>query len=131
MDMGNSVINLKIKGNHSFDNYMDYTFRVRLSEALASKYKWRSRKNKEEFEDFGDKGVALFINMKGYPDDLKFSVEKIGTTIPKVSGNTIVETLGTEKNELKDIIRTEFSKEKREERDKEKAEKESVDWDEF
>ncbi len=131
MDMGNSVLNLKIKGNHSFDNYMDYTFRVRLSEALASKYKWRSRKNKEEFEDFGDKGVALFINMKGYPDDLKFSVEKIGTTIPKVSGNTIVETLGTEKNELKDIIRTEFSKEKREERDKEKAEKESVDWDEF
>lgn len=131
MNIGNSVINLKIKGNHSFDNYMDYTFRVRLSEALASKYKWRSRKNKEDFEDFGDKGVALYINMKGYPDDLNFSVEKIGTTIPKVSGNTIVETLGTEKNELKDIIRTEFSKEKREERDKEKAEKESVDWDEF
>jgi len=129
MDLGNSILNIKIMGKHNFDNYMDYTFRVRLSDALAAKYHWRTKKNKEDFEDLGNKGVALYIRMTGYPDDLKFKVEKIGVK-PILTQESVKSEVKNAREEFKQTLKQEFSLEKREERKKQEAENEKVDWDE-
>lgn len=129
MDMGNSILNIKIKGNHKFDNYMDYTFRVRLSDALAAKYHLRSKKNKEDFEDLGEKGVALYIRMTGYPDNLKFNFEKVGIK-PLITQESVKTEIKNAREEFKQTIKQEFSIETREEKKKQEAENEKVDWDE-
>jgi hypothetical protein len=128
MDIGNNILNMRIKGKHMFDNYMDYTVRVRLSDGLAAKYNIRSRRNADEIEDLKENGVALFINIKGYPDNLKFTMQKIG------GKPELVQQFGTEwksgRQELKETVREEFTKKGREEKDIKKAEKEEVEWDE-
>jgi hypothetical protein len=130
MDIGNNVLNLRIKGKHHFDNYMDYTLRIKLSDALAAKYKIRSKKQKEDYEDLGDKGIALFISVKGYADNLEFKLEKIGGR-PTIINETVVEDAKQAKQEFKETIKQEFSAEKREERKRKDAEQEKVDWDEW
>jgi uncharacterized protein involved in outer membrane biogenesis len=130
MDIGNNVLNLRIKGKHHFDNYMDYTLRIKLSDALAAKYKIRSKKQKDDYEDLGDKGIALFISVKGYADNLEFKLEKIGGR-PTIINETVVEDAKQAKKEFKETIKQEFSAEKREERKRKDAEQEKVDWDEW
>jgi hypothetical protein len=130
MDIGNNVLNLKIKGKHSFDNYMDYSVRVRLSEVLATKYKIRSKKDRDDFEDLGDKGIALFISITGYPDNLKFKFEKVAGR-PVFLPETVSEDIKNAKKEFKESLQQEFSAEKRQERKQKEAEKEKVEWDEW
>ncbi|MCO6494348.1 MAG: hypothetical protein J5I91_01535 [Bacteroidetes bacterium] len=129
MDMSNSILNIKIKGNHKFDNYMDYTFRVRLSDALAAKYNFRSKRNKDEFEDLGNKGVAIYVRMTGYPDNLKFKVEKVGMK-PIITKESVNQEINSAREEFKQTIKQEFSIENREEKKRQEAQNEKVDWDE-
>jgi hypothetical protein len=128
MDIGNNILNMRIKGKHMFDNYLDYTIRVRLSDGLAAKYNLRKNRNPDELEDLKENGVALYINMKGYPDNLKFSVQKVG------GKPELVQQFGDEwksgRQEMKETVKEEFTKEGRTDRDIKKAEKEKVEWEE-
>jgi hypothetical protein len=130
MDIGNNVMNLRIKGKHHFDQYMDYTIRIRLADALAAKYKIRSRKAREDFEDFGDKGVGLYISIKGYPDQLEFKLERIAGK-PQIIPESVTDDVVNARKNFKDALQQEFSKEKRDERKKREAEMEIVEWDEW
>lgn len=129
MDIGNNVMNLKIKGKHNFDNYMDYTIRVNLSDALAAKYKIRSKKKAEDFEELGEKGIALYIRMTGYADNLQFKFEKVGGR-PVLVPETVSQEVKNAREDFKQTIKQEFNTESREEKNKKEAEKEKVDWDE-
>jgi uncharacterized protein involved in outer membrane biogenesis len=129
MNIGNNIMNMQLKGSHRFDNYMDYTIRVNLSDALAAKYKIRSRKEKDDFEELGDKGIALIIRMTGYADNLKFKFEKI-TGRPAMVPEAVASELRTAREEFRQSIVEEFSKEKREQRKTEEAAREKVEWDE-
>jgi hypothetical protein len=130
MDIGNNVMNLRIKGKHHFDQYMDYTIRIRLADALAAKYKIRSKKAREDFEDFGDKGVGLFISIKGYPDQLEFKLERIAGK-PQIIPESVTDDVVNARKNFKEALQQEFSKEKRDERKKREAETEMVEWDEW
>lgn len=129
MNIGNNIMNLQLKGSHRFDNYMDYTIRVGLSDALAAKYKIRSKKAKDDFEEMGEKGVALVIRMTGYADNLKFKFEKISGR-PQLVPESVNTELRTAREEFKQSILEEFSKEKRDQRKTEEAARERVEWDE-
>ena len=130
MFMGSNVLNLSIKGKHHFDNYMDYTFKIKLSDALAAKYKIRSRKAADDFEDLGNKGVALYINMTGYADDLKFSLQKVGGR-PVIIPEKVAEEAKQARKEFKEVIGREFSEEKRIKEKERQAEEENIEWDEW
>ena len=75
MDMLNNAMNLNISGTHTFDNFMDYHLRIKLSELLSKKRKAQTNEfNEEETTE----GIFLYLSMKGPADNLKFSYDKKG-----------------------------------------------------
>ncbi|MEN9510971.1 MAG: hypothetical protein RLZZ370_790, partial [Bacteroidota bacterium] len=103
MSINNSALNIEITGTHRFDNYMDYGFRVRVSDVVAAKYGWRKNNAEGRYEDNGSKGMSVFVKMEGYPDQLKFSYNR-----QKVK-EQIQESAKKEKQELREAIKSEFS----------------------
>ncbi|MES2560011.1 MAG: AsmA-like C-terminal region-containing protein [Bacteroidota bacterium] len=75
MDVNNNAMNLTISGTHTFDNFMDYHLRIKLSELLSKKRRTKTNDfNEEETAD----GIFLYLSMKGPADNLKFSYDKKG-----------------------------------------------------
>lgn len=75
MDMLNNALNLNISGTHTFDNFMDYHLRIKLSELLSKK---RRAQTNEFNEEETTEGIFLYLSMKGPADNLKFSYDKKG-----------------------------------------------------
>ncbi|MGC6470728.1 MAG: AsmA-like C-terminal region-containing protein [Flavobacteriales bacterium] len=105
MEIYSSAIDLAGSGTHTFDNNMDYEFKILLNEILGNKFRRKHKKKVTEFgvvEDDGVKGMALFLKMKGNVDD------------PEIAYNTLRlrESLDTgfkkEKRKLKEVINNEF-----------------------
>jgi hypothetical protein len=103
MNINNSALNIEITGTHRFDNYMDYGFRVRVSDVVAAKYGWRKNNAEGRYEDNGSKGMSIFVKMVGYPDQLNISYDR-----QKVK-QQIQESAKKEKQELREAIKLEFS----------------------
>lgn len=75
MDVINNALNLNISGTHTFENFMDYHIRIKLSELLAKRRKAKANEfNEEETAD----GIYLYLSMKGPAGNLKFSYDKKG-----------------------------------------------------
>lgn len=106
MEIHSSAIDIAGSGTHSFDNEINYEFKLLLNEILSGKFKRKNKQKASEFayeEDDGIKGMTLFLKMEG-------NVEE-----PIVSYNTLRlrESLSDgfkqEKKELKEVLQNELN----------------------
>lgn len=102
--INSSAIDITISGKHTFDNHIDYHFKLLMSEVL-----WReAKKNKKENSEFGyieDDGLGkttLFLHMTGTVDDYKISYDTKGLK------ESFKEDIKAEKQTLKTILNKEF-----------------------
>ena len=103
--ISSTALNLEMSGKHSFDNEIDYRFKVMLNELLSQKAKKFKKENEEFLEDDDEGGkrrMALFISMKGTVDNPKFSYDKIGLS------NKIKQDVKQEKQTVKYLLKEEF-----------------------
>jgi hypothetical protein len=103
MDIESSSLNLKIYGNHTFSNIIDYHVRVLLAELLSKK----DRKKEEEIEGIfpeedGLGQTTLFLRMTGNAEDPDISYDT------KEVRKKISADMTREKKEIKDAFRREF-----------------------
>jgi hypothetical protein len=125
-----SALNLEMSGKHTFDNVIDYRFKVMLNELLSQKAKKAKKENEEFLEDEKEGGIrrmALFISMKGTVDNPKFSYDKVGLS------NKVKQDIKNEKQTVKSLLKEEFGLYKNDttlEKSKEiKPVKLQVEWD--
>ncbi|MFN4233751.1 MAG: AsmA-like C-terminal region-containing protein [Bacteroidia bacterium] len=100
-----SALNLELEGKHTFDNVIDYRFKILLNELLSQKAKSAKKENEEFLEENDEGGIrkmALYISMKGTVDNPKFSYDKIGLS------NKIKHDVKQEKQIVKSILKEEF-----------------------
>ncbi|MGB2138400.1 MAG: AsmA-like C-terminal region-containing protein [Flavobacteriales bacterium] len=105
MEIHSTAIDIAGAGTHSFDNVMDYEFKILLNEILGDKFRRKNKKKVSEFgvvQDDGVKGMTMFLKMQGTVDD------------PQISYNTLrlreslSDGFNKEKKELKDVIKNQF-----------------------
>ena len=101
MHIGNSAMSLDIEGTHNFENFMDYHLELSLIELMAQKSNWFAKKQEKRLEDNEHGGLTAYIHMRGTPDDLKITYDKVG--MKKV----LSEELQQEKKDFLKIIRGE------------------------
>ncbi|MCD4745301.1 MAG: hypothetical protein K8R58_03285 [Bacteroidales bacterium] len=104
MDIKSSTIDLQATGIHTFDNKIDYNFRILLSEILYRKTK-SSQKENEEFgviEDDGLGRTTLYLHLTGTTDNpvLKYDTKGVREKIKS--------DFRKEKQNLKNILKEEF-----------------------
>jgi hypothetical protein len=105
MDIQNNALNVNIAGTHTFDNYMDYHIKLRLNELLAKKRK-KATTNEFEEEETNDKGLNLYLSMKGPADNLVFSYDK------KEARQKVKQDLKKEGESIKNVLKKELGLEK-------------------
>ncbi|MBL6657969.1 MAG: hypothetical protein ISR00_00035 [Flavobacteriales bacterium] len=128
MEIYSSALDMAGSGSHTFDNEMDYEFKILLNEILGNKFKRKHKKKVSEFgviEDDGIKGMTLFLKMKGSVDN------------PEISYNTLKlrESLDKgfkkEKKKLKDVVKSEFGDKPSEQQIEDKPDYDSIiEWEE-
>jgi hypothetical protein len=94
MLVSNNALNLTISGTHTFGNYLDYHFKIRLNDLLAKKFKQR---NTDFEEEQLVEGANLFISMKGPIDKLVFTYDK------KQARNQVKQDIKKEREEVKKL----------------------------
>ena len=95
MEINSTAIDIAGAGTHSFENEINYEFKILLNEILSNKFKRKNKKKVSEFgvvQEDGIKGMTMFLNMEGTVDD------------PKISYNTL---------RLRESLSDGFKKEKR------------------
>jgi hypothetical protein len=103
-EINSSAMDLTISGTHTFNNEIDYRFKLLLNDVLWGK----AKKNKKENSEFGyieDDGLGkttLFLHMKGTVDDYKISYDTKGLK------ESWAEDIKKEKQTLKTILKDEF-----------------------
>jgi len=110
MEVQSDALNFVIAGTHSFDNEINYTIRLLLSEVLSRKAKTAKKENDEfGIEEPGKKGgTTLYILLTGTVDKPIFRYDSKG-----VKGKIISSVLN-EKENLRSLFRKEFSRNKKE-----------------
>jgi hypothetical protein len=81
MELKSSALDLWLSGVQTFDNEIEYHFRILLSEILSQKFhKNRKKKKNEEYfgeiEDDGSGRASLYLSMTKTVDDPKMSFDK-------------------------------------------------------
>ncbi len=130
MDIQSNAITLNIRGEHDFDNNMDYYIKIKLNEVL---FKKRAAKNTSdefgELIDEGRRGIYLYLHMTGVPPDVKFSYDKKG--FKKEATKNIKE----EKQKVKELFKKEFKNvnddklNPKKDKPKEPVKDDVIDWD--
>ena len=100
-DVKNNALNITLSGTHSFNNIVDYRMKIKLSELLKNKRKKLSNEFNEE-EVTADRGVNLYISMKGPIDNISITYDKLGTK------QKITQELKQEKQNIKEILKKEL-----------------------
>ena len=99
-----NALDLSFSGTHTFNNEIDYRFKVLMSDVLWGK----AKKNKQENTDFGhieDDGLgrtSLFLRLTGTMDNYSVKYDTKGLK------ESFVEDLKKEKTNLKKILNKEF-----------------------
>jgi hypothetical protein len=104
MEIQSSALDVFCYGTHTFDNVIDYHFKLSLNELLSKKAK-HSRKENDEFgvvEDDGLGRTSLFLTMKGTIDDPDIAYDRKGLK------QNIKENMKEEKQNLKSLLNEEF-----------------------
>ncbi|MFA6261517.1 MAG: AsmA-like C-terminal region-containing protein [Bacteroidia bacterium] len=104
MDVANNALNLTLSGTHTFDNIVDYTFKIRLKELLVKKRK--AAENEFGEVDETGKGLYLYLSMKGPASNPVIQYNKVAVK------QKIQQDLKTEKETIKSVLRKEFGIEK-------------------
>jgi hypothetical protein len=120
MDIQNNALNINLAGTHTFDNYMDYHIRLRLNELLAKKRK--KTVNEFEEEETTDKGLNLYLSMKGPADKLVFSYDK------KEARQKIKQDLKKEGESIKNVLKKELGLDKDETIKEKKSDDEELEF---
>jgi hypothetical protein len=127
MEIKSSALNLTASGTHTFNNMVDYSVKLLLSDVLGKKVKEQN----SEFGIVEDDGLgksSLFLRMSGPADNPKFAYDK------KAVMKKIQTDIASEKQSLKDIFKKEFGSgtHKKDSTSVKKAESKEavqVDWD--
>jgi hypothetical protein len=104
MEIKSSALNLKVSGEHTFENTIDYRIQVLLSEILSRKNRQR-RNPQEQYGDIIDDGLGrttLFLRVTGTTENPEFNYDVQGVR-EKVRDN-----LQQEGQNLRDAFRREF-----------------------
>ncbi|TND09882.1 MAG: hypothetical protein FD123_810 [Bacteroidetes bacterium] len=142
MDIESTAMNIGMSGTHTFDDIVDYKFRIRMEEYLARKAKTAKKENDEfgEIEPDGGHRFSLYLTMKGPLSNPEISYDRKGAV------QRVKEDMKQEKQNLKEILHQEFGwfkkdstvnkaddpKKKKEEKDKKKkpeSDKFIIEWD--
>ncbi|PJA09576.1 MAG: hypothetical protein COX70_01450 [Flavobacteriales bacterium CG_4_10_14_0_2_um_filter_32_8] len=103
-EIKSSALDLTISGTHTFNNEIDYRFKLLMSDVLWKKAK-ATKKENSEFGYEADDGLGkttLFLHMTGTVSNYKISYDTKGLK------ESFVEDLKKEKNTLKSILKEEF-----------------------
>jgi hypothetical protein len=100
-DVKNNALNMTLSGSHTFANVVDYKMKIKLGELLKNKRKKSSNEFNEE-EPTADRGVNLYMSMKGPIDNVTISYDKVGTK------QKITQELQQEKQNIKEILKKEL-----------------------
>jgi hypothetical protein len=100
-DVKNNALNITLSGSHSFDNVVDYRMKIKLGELLKNKRKKLGNEFNEE-EATADRGVNLYMRMKGPIDNISFTYDKLGTK------QKITQELKQEKQNIKELLKKEL-----------------------
>ena len=104
MEINSTALNLSVSGAHTFDNIMDYHFKLLLGDLLSKK----ARKAKPENEEFGTiepdglGKTAIYISMSGSVDNPRIAYDRSGLKM-QMKQNVTNET-----QNLKSILKGEF-----------------------
>lgn len=111
MDISSSLADFSISGKQSLDNEFDYTVQVLLNKVLSARRKKRVKT--EEFGEIKDDGygrTSLPLRIKGNPDDFKVGYDRVAMKA------TVAKRWQQQTEELKDVLKDEFSKKNREDK---------------
>ncbi len=132
MKIQSSALDLDVSGTHSFDNDVEYHFRVFLSDILFGKAR-KAKKENEEFgylEDDGRGKTSLYLTMKGSGGNYKFSYDN------KSVRDKIKTDMKKENQNMKALLNEEFGWFKKDSASFEQKEPEQntelkIEWDEI
>lgn len=104
MNINSSVLDMGIEGSHGFDNTIDYSIRLKLSDVLFNSRKKKSKQS--EFDSHltvveGDDDPNIYIKMTGSVDDPSITLDR------KNISKSINQDLKNQKQELKEIFKKE------------------------
>ncbi|MCB9361406.1 MAG: hypothetical protein H6587_11880 [Flavobacteriales bacterium] len=99
-----SALDVDVAGTHSFDNKIDYQFRVLLSDVLWRKAKSKKKENSEfgYIEDDREGKMSLYLRMTGTVDDYKIGYDSKGVK------EKWKQDLKEEKKTVKQLLNNEF-----------------------
>ena len=100
-DVKNNALNMTLSGTHTFENFIDYKIKIKLSELLKNKRK--PAVNEFNEEETPDGGMNLYMTMKGPIDNFKIAYDK------KEVKQQLKQDLKKEKQSIKEILKKEFS----------------------
>jgi len=125
MEIASSALDLKLSGQHNFDNEIDYRLQVLLSDILAREHRER-RNPQEQYGDIIDDGLgrtALFLRLTGDFNNPQFRYDHQGVR------EKLRDDLREERKNMRQILRDEFrflSREKNEDIIQEKTTRERL-----
>lgn len=106
MEIKNSALNLSLNGEHTFNNYIDYSFQIRLNDWLKKKWKLFQKETAEDEIDESKGGLTLYISMKGPSSNPKITYNKVKVkTLIKKSAKDEIQT-------IKQMIKEDFNLQK-------------------
>ncbi len=108
MEINSDAINIKLAGEHSFNNEIEYRLQVLLSDLLARQNR-QNRNPQEEYGDIIDDGLGrttLFLLITGTIDDPVFKYDSKGVR------EKLREDFRQERENLRNILRAEFGLDK-------------------
>jgi len=129
-EIKSSALDLTFNGTHTFNNEIDYHFKLLMSDVLWRKAKNKKKENSEfgYIEDDGLGKTALFLHLTGTIDDYKVKYDTKGLKA------SFKEDLKKEKTNLKTILNKEFGWFKKDTTLKKEAEKKDsglqIEWEE-
>lgn len=100
MEITNNALNLSASGTHTFDQMVDYRFKIRLKELLSKKR--TSAENEFGEVDETGKGLYLYLSMKGPASKPVIQYDKVAVK------KKIKEDLKFEKESIREVLRKEF-----------------------
>ena len=104
MEINSSAINIRLSGEHSFQNEINYRLQVLLSDLLARRNR-ENRNPQEQYGDIIDDGLGrttLFLLVTGTTDDPVFRYDRQGVR------DKLREDFRQERQNLRNILRNEF-----------------------
>lgn len=103
-EIKSSAIDVTLSGTHTFNNEIDYHFKLLMGDVLWNKAKNEKKENLEfgYIEDDGLGKTSLFLSMTGTVDDYKLSYDTKGLK------ESWAEDLKEEKKTIKQVLKKEF-----------------------